>query len=176
MEIKKILEQLKYLKLLITPFIISMIGSLIWFKIKNAISFEKEDENVLELLLGIISIAHGMIASFQIEKVANQQDAIYQALKTQNKELFLATECLKINPVIKFLLFIFSIIFFLIFLFYPFKSIYDGMIVVFLTIFILYLLWEVAVELDDPYHGIWKINKEEIMKIFNEDLSKGKAL
>ena len=31
------------------------------------------DEGIFELLFGVIGITHGMIASFQIEKVANQQ-------------------------------------------------------------------------------------------------------
>lgn len=170
------LKMFKYLKLLLRPLIIAFIGSILWFFIHKKIEFSKEDEGVFELLLGMVGIAHSVIASFQIQKVANQQDLMYQALQIKNKELFLQMECLRIDPIIKFLLFIFSVIFFIVFLLFPFKEIYSGIIVVFITIFVLYLLWEVAVELDDPYHGLSKISKESIVKAFKEDISNGKAL
>ena len=144
------IEGLKYLKLLIRPLVIGFISSFIWFFIHKKIEFQKMDEGIFELLFGVIGIAHGMIASFQIEKVANQQNALNQALETKNENLFVETQCLKINPIIKFLLLVFSLIFFIIFLLFPFTSEYSGFLVVFITIFILYLLWEVAVELDDP--------------------------
>lgn len=170
------LNELKYLKLLLRPSLIALLGTLLWFMIHKYIEFSREDEGVFELVLGMIGIAHGVIASFQIQKVANQQDLMYQALQIKNKELFLQMECLRIHPVIKFLLFIFSAIFFIVFLLFPFREIYSGIVVVFITIFVLYLLWEVAVELDDPYHGLSKISKEKIIEAFEEDISKGKAM
>ena len=170
------LDFFKHLELLIRPTFLALIGTIIWFFIHRKIEFPKEDKEVFELLLGIVSIAHGLIASFQIQKVANQQDAMYQALEIEDKQLFLRMQCLKINPVIKFLLLIFSIIFFIVFLLFPFEKIYSGTIVVFLTIFVLCLLWEIAVELDDPYNGVWKISKKRIMNAFNEDLSCGQAI
>ena len=67
----------------------------------------------------------------------------------------------KINPIIKFLLLVFFINFFFIIFYYSFTSRIQWFLVVFITIFILYLLWEVAVELDDPYHGIWRISRKK---------------
>lgn len=170
-----VVDYLEYLKLLIMPTVVGLLGSLLWLGIHKSIEFSRNDVGIFEIFLGVVCIAHGMISSLQIQKVANKQDYIYQALETKNRKLFIETQCLKINPVIKFLLLIFSAIFFIMFLLFPFQENYAGFIVVFLSIFILYLLWEVAVELDGLYHGIWKISKKRIIEVFGEDLSNGKA-
>ena len=65
----------------------------------------------------------------------------------------------------------FSLIFFGIFVLYPFVNIYTGKVVVWATMFVLYLLWEVAYELDDPYHGIWKVTRQVVYDTFSNQMN-----
>jgi Ca2+/Na+ antiporter len=135
--------------------------------LRQGISITHEDVGVFEPLLGVIGIAHGLIASTQIQRASEQHQKIKIALRLKNKRMFEENSCARIHPAIKMLLSVFSIIFFAIFLLFPFISTYAGIVVVWTTMFVLYLLWEVASELDDPYNGIDKITKEEVEKIFS---------
>lgn len=163
-----VVKAYQYTILLIRPIILGIIGAVIWYFLRQRISVVYEDQGVFEPLLGLIVVAHGFLATMQIQKVDIQHQKIKEAIRRKDKELFEENACIRISPVIKFLLAIFSIVFFVIFLIYPFHSIYTGVMVVWITMFALYLLWEVAAELDDPFHGIWKIDYEKIKEIFNE--------
>jgi hypothetical protein len=87
----------------------------------------------------------------------------------KDKNLFDRNNFKKLSPVIKFLLLIFSLLFFGLFLLYPFSSTYSGVVIIWATIFVLYLLWAVAAELADPFHGVWKITHETAEKVFAQD-------
>lgn len=117
-------------------------------------------------MLVLIGFAHGLLASRQIMAAADRQQAIELSIKTGNKKLFDDNVQTSINPVIKMLLAVFSIIFFVIFLLYPFNSVYAGVVTVWIVMFVLYLLWAVAMELADPYNGIWRVSRTYIAKIF----------
>ncbi len=160
-----------YLRLLLRPALIGVVGVVIWYFLKQWISIDPRDQGVFEPALNIIGVAHGLLASAQIAKVNDQNQKIQQALTLKNWQQFKEYECLRINPVIKLLLAIFSLIFFAIFVLYPFANIYTGKIVVWATMFVLYLLWEVAYELDDPYHGIWRVTKKSVFTTFESQMT-----
>lgn len=160
----------QYAKLIVRP---TLIGSLaafcwyVWYVSPYYIGFPLEDKEVFQSILGLIGVVHGFIASMQIQKVSDQHQKIQRALALKDRKLFEENACIRINPAIKFLLAVFSIIFFIIFLFFPFASIFSGMVTLGTTMFILYLLWEVASELDDPFHGIWSITQKQVNEIFD---------
>lgn len=159
---------LPYLSLVLRPAGIGVIATIIWYFAQDTIKVPMADQGVFECVLGIIGIAHGLIASMQIAKVADQHQKIQVALILKNKEMFRENSCVRISPVIKLLLAVFSILFVVIFILYPFSSIYTGSITVWTVIFVLYLLWEVASELDDPYHGIWSITPAKVKAVFGD--------
>jgi hypothetical protein len=165
-------EMYLYGKLLLMPILISSFGSALWVFLEEYICIAKGDQGIFEPILSVIGVAHGLIASLQIQKVNNQQDAIKVAFLTKDLALLKANIHTRISPVIKLLLFVFSVIFYFIFLVYPFESQMTGIIMTFVVMFILYILWEVAIELDDPFHGVWKITKKDIVDAFGEDALK----
>ncbi len=157
-----------YLALLIRPAILGVVAVIIWYYSRSFIQVPVTDQGVLQSVLAIIGMAHGFIAAMQIERVAEQNRKIRTALIIKNKEMFDENSCTTIHPVIKLLLAIFSILFVVVFIHYPFSSSYTGILTVWTVIFVLYLLWEVASELDDPYHGIWNITHEKYKQVFGE--------
>ncbi|MBP6904771.1 MAG: hypothetical protein KBB91_01800 [Candidatus Pacebacteria bacterium] len=160
-----------YLKLLIRPALIGVAGVFVWYFLKKWIGIDQRDQGVFEPVLNIIGVAHGLLAAAQISKVNDQNQKIQQAITLKNWQQFKEYECLRINPVIKLLLAVFSLIFFGIFVLYPFVNIYTGKVVVWATMFVLYLLWEVAYELDDPYHGIWKVTRQVVYDTFSNQMN-----
>lgn len=169
-ERKKVVEKdnlWEYRSLLYAPFWFGCIGAIAWYFSDGKISFVTEAQSVFEPILGIIGIAHGVIASMQIHKVYEQNQKIQLAILLKDKRLFDENAYLRISPVIKLLLAVFSLVFFSVFLLYPFPDTYTGLVVVWTTIFILYLLWSVASELDDPFHGVWRITPELAEKVFS---------
>ncbi len=159
---------LKYLKLLFRPSMIGVAGSTIWYFTHTHMSVSQEDQGVFESILGIFGGIHVLIASFQIIKVVDQYNKILQALHNKNKLLFEENICLRINPGIKFLLGICSAIIFILFLLYPFATTYAGTLITGFILFGLYLLWEIASELDEPYNGITKITRVQVEETFPE--------
>ncbi len=159
----------EYRSLLYTPFWFGCIGAIAWYFLNGKISFVSESQGVFEPILNIIGIAHGVIASMQIHKVYEQNQKIQLAIILKDKKLFDENAHLRISPVIKLLLAVFSFVFFGVFLLYPFPDTYTGLVIVWATIFILYLLWAVASELDDPYHGVWNITHEMVEKVFSSN-------
>lgn len=160
----------RYTWLLVRPTIIAIVSGIIWSFFYGKYSIAQEDKSAFEILIAIIATAHALLASLQISKVNDQQEKIKIAIVLKDSRLFKENTCARINPVIKLLLFVFSILFFVIYIFFPFTSIYAGKIVVSITMFVLFLLWEIAAELDDPYHGIWKIDRKAMEKHFGENI------
>jgi hypothetical protein len=165
----------RYAWLLVRPIIIAVIAASIWALLFGKYSVSQDDKSAFEILIAIIATAHALLASLQISKVNDQQEKIKIAILLKDVRLFKENTCTRMNPVIKLLLFVFSIMFFVIYIFFPFTTIYAGIIVVSITMFVLFLLWEVAAELDDVYHGIWKVNRKNMVELFGEDLPHGDA-
>jgi hypothetical protein len=161
-------DSLKYIYLLLRPVFAGMVCSFIWylFYTLTNVAFNREDLPVFESLLSIIGFAHATIVGVQINKVYTQYQNIQVARATSDFSLFKASTCVRISVVVKGLLVTFSLVFYMIFLVYPFACAYSGIISVWITIFIIVCLWEVSAELDDPFHGVWKLDLETLKKEF----------
>ncbi|MBP9851326.1 MAG: hypothetical protein KBC71_01295 [Candidatus Pacebacteria bacterium] len=158
----------QYATLLIRPTILGFFGSAIWFFLRENIAIESHDIGIFEPLLGVIGVVHGLIASTQIQAANEKYQKIKTAIFLKDEKMFNENICVRIHPAVKMLLGVFSLIFFSVFLFFPFITTYAGIITVWTTMFVLYLLWEVASELDDPYNGIDKISKKDTEDAFGK--------
>lgn len=156
----------EYLVLLIRPTVIGVIGVLIWVFLHKKISVSFEDQGIFESLLTVIGSVHGLLAALQINTASNRNQRMEQAIYLKDKRMFDENSCIRIKKGVKFLLGVFSLIFFIIFLVYPFRNTYTGVITVWTVMFVLYLLWEVANELSNPFKGVSKITPEQYEEIF----------
>lgn len=156
----------KYLRLLVLPSVIGTVAAIAWYMLRDWLGINPSDRDIFQSWVALPSVVHGLIAGALISKVNEQNQKLIQALDLKNWQQFKEYEHLRIHPVIKLLLATFSLIFFFMFVLYPFVSIRTGVIIMWATMFILYLLWQVATELDDPYNGISKITKEKVYEVF----------
>lgn len=163
-------EMVPYLSILIRPTIFGCIAMIIWYYIHPFTQVPKSDQDSFQNALAVIGIAHALIASTQIGQVYSKQQNIKLALKIRNKGLFEENMYICISPVMKLMLATFSFIIFYVFLLYPFDSVYTGCNMVWIVIFVLYLLWEVALEFENPYNGVWKVTREKVVKVFGEEI------
>lgn len=163
---------LKYYSLAIMPSVIATFAALIWALFGPLLQVPNSDVEVFNSVFGIVGLAHGLIASMQINRGYNQQQKIQIALFLKDERMFKENACIRINPAIMFLLFIFSLIFFLLFLFFPFESIKTGIVAVWAVVFVLYFLWKVAQELFNPYKGVHKVSQDEVQEKFGIEVLK----
>ncbi len=174
MENKKslgILEEkniLQYMILLLRPMLIGGVGALIWLLFHKRIAVTKEDEGIFESVFIVIGSIHGLLAALQVNTASNRNQRMEQAIHLKDKRMFDEHSCIRVKKGVKFLLGVFSLVFFFMFLLYPFKDSYSGTIAVWVVMFTLYLLWEIATELSDPFKGVSKITDEEYEEIFGK--------
>jgi hypothetical protein len=159
----------KYLLLLIWPAIIGSVGAFIWYLIGNKICVTKKDEGIFENILVIVGGTHGFIAGLQIAYASRRKQKMKQAIKLKNKQMFDEFACDGILEEVRHILAVTSVLIFGIFLFYPFDSIYTGLVSVWIVMFLLYMLWAYANEMSDPYKGVSKITPEEVEEIFGKE-------
>lgn len=160
-------ELWEYRILLVRPFWFGLIGAVLWYILHPFFEFSsKEDLDlwivVLGLLVTLLGTIHGFLAANQVMNIVQQRDKMFQAYKAGDEKEFYRYECIRIQPYIKAGLFIFSVLFWLIFLFCPFPSNLAGILIEWIVIFVLYFIWEIAAEAEDPYHGIKSLNKKEV--------------
>jgi hypothetical protein len=160
-----------YLALLVRPTLFGIIGITLWYFLHPYTQVDETDKDVFQNVSAFIGVAHALIASLQITQVYSRHQNIKLALALKDQRIFKENSCVRISPIIKMLLGVFSFAIFFMFLLYPFKSIYAGCTNVWLIIFVLYLLWEVAAELDDPYHGVWRITRKIVQERFGDDFT-----
>ncbi len=161
----------KYVALLIRPTMIGAIAAFLWYLFRDSIGIDPADKEVYQWWPILPSAVHGVLIGLFVYKVTSQNQRLLQAKALENWKQFKENECLRIHKIIKGVFALFSFIFFVVFLLYPFASAKTGIVFTWLTMFILYLMWEVATELDDPYNGIWKITHEEVLELFSSQMN-----
>jgi hypothetical protein len=158
----------KYWPLLVRPFFVGLFASFVWYVLHEKINVDRTDMGIFELLLEYVGVVYAIIVGYLIGQIIKQYRQIKRAFRKKNREIFedyaYDTE---LPNAVRGMLLIFSFIVFLIFLLFPLVTDYAGIISVWIVMFLLYLIWEVANELTDPFKGISKITTEQVEQFFN---------
>ncbi len=155
----------KELRILIKPLIFSVVVVLIWYFINYLfgssffLSNLKLDEGIMASgTIAILGIFYALLTAFVFTTVWQQWVAIEESIKTKNKEEFIKHKDKRIPFTVKLLVFLFSVFLILAFFLISFKNIITGVFSIFVISFILFIYWQVILDLDDPFTGIWNVN------------------
>ena len=160
------LHILKYFKLSIRPAIFACFSVLVWLKTHKVSLYFKDDEKYFEYAFGFFAGIHALIAGLQISFASQRKQKMEQAKTLGNEKMFNEYSCIRISSEIVVILVATSLSIYALLILYPFQTINAGVTFTFMTMFILCLMWECAVEMSNPFKGVSKISKEEYKKIF----------
>jgi hypothetical protein len=157
-----------YTRLLKLPIIMGIIGSLILFLANPYLQIMESDQSIFEISFGVLGIIYGLISGEQISTLREKHANIKRALdpRIKDRKLFDMSMCVTIEPEIHLLLSLISVLFYGYLLIYPFHSMKTGVIMSGSIVFLLVLMWEIAIDFDDPYNGVSKITPKKIREIF----------
>lgn len=165
-----------YCILLLRPIFFGTIFCGVWYLIKGRTEFHPADDTQLNILLlamekqwDLVAMLHALIATWLIYKINDQNHQIQVAFDLGDERLLRMSTSAKIGKPIKGLLFIFSFYFFVLLCRFPFYDLDTAFFFIFSTMFLIFLVWEVGSELEDPYHGIWKLSKDKVRSKFRDD-------
>lgn len=167
----------KYKILLLRPICIALAFFVLWECISWIFVFKPKDEQELQILLlafevfGTVVVAlHGFLATLFLMKLFERDHNISMALEFEDEKLFrTSTYAMKDSLLFHGLLFLYSMVFFIGFLVFPFPNDSQAFFFISTTMFLIFLIWEVALELLDPYKGVSKIDKEKVKEVFGDD-------
>ena len=167
----------KYKILLLRPTCIALSFFVLWECISWMFIFKPKDDQELQILLlafevfGTVVVAlHGFLATLFLIKLFERDHNISMALEFEDEKLFrMSTYSMKDSLLFHGLLFLYSIVFFIGFLVFPFPNNSEAFFFIFATMFLIFLIWEVALELLDPYEGVSRIDKEKVKFVFGDD-------
>jgi hypothetical protein len=152
---------IKELGILIKPFVISVIVSVLWVLIYNYIGFNsnlKLDEGIMASgTIALLGVFYALLTAFVFATVWQQWVSIEDAIKTRNKEEFIKHKDKRVPFTVKLLIVIFSFFLIVAFFLISFKNLILGVFSIFVITFILSMYWQVITDLDDPFTGIWNV-------------------
>lgn len=161
----------RYLLLLPIPFAMATFITAFWLEHRISLYVDQKDEGVIRLLIMLLLAIHGSIAKTVIDRISihktNALTALYLPQPDENMFLQSVFQCIPRKT--KILLSITSIMIFVSYLIYPIESEFVGLIVVWLTMFLLAILWQYANTFDDMFGGLDPIKKEEVVNAFGEN-------
>lgn len=158
------------LVLFIRPIIIAFVSVKVWQLFRYyfpELIIPYEDRDIFQVGFVVVGSLHAIIAGLQFAKISGQKNMIPLAILKGDGNLFLEIACVRMSIEMKSLLGIFSLVMLALFSLYPFIYELTGKIFLFAVIFVLYLVWEMSMELDDPFHGARRIKLAEVKKSFN---------
>jgi hypothetical protein len=150
-----------HVRLIIKPVLASAAGFIIWNLLKNW-GIYIGDENILtDAMFGGVFGLHSLISGFiiawglkRMDRVndLNENDPDYETKYKKNTDA-------RIPGIIHLLLASISVCILLGVVLYPYKSVGTALYVIIFVFFLITLYWEVAIELNDPIKGVWKVKK-----------------
>jgi hypothetical protein len=160
------LRSLKYYKLFIRPAIFACFSVFVWLKTHKVSFYFKDDERYFEYTYAFFAGIHALIAGLQISFASQRKQKMQQAVTLRNEQMFKEYSCIRISSEIVVILVATSLSLYILLILYPFATINSGVTFTFMTMFVLCLMWECAVEMTDPFKGISKITRKEYQRIF----------
>lgn len=160
-----------YAVLVLRPLIIAYISVKCWQYFRKNFDYlivHYDDREIFICGLAIVGSLHVIIAGLQLQKISNQKNIIPLADELRDGKMFLESACVKMNKEIKTLLAIFSLLILVMCAVFPFNHEHTGNIIIFIVMFSLYLVWEMAIELDDQFHGVHKIKLSKVKETYDE--------
>jgi hypothetical protein len=115
-----------------------------------------------DLIVLMPNLFYSVLEGFIINSVMQKHYEIKSAIKTYNAEQFLAKRDNRILPLIHVILFMTWVGVMLCAFLYPYSSDPIGMLVIGIFSFLGIFGLAVAIELDDPFSGIWKFDRKRI--------------
>lgn len=146
-------------RMVIQPAIMAVPALLAWVGLYEAgyRSDKFNDEPVINAILPFISSAYVFLASFLLFREGNDVRDMKTAIKNKDKNAFLAIARDRIPAPVKYILFATGTIIILWTIFLHYESFWTGLASVYSTTYIIVLVWEVIIDLDDPINGVWVI-------------------
>lgn len=165
-----------YIILTLRPISYSLVFYFIWYLYHKYYGFNIPNDNDLNTELqasenswNLCALLYGMIATWIIYQINEQDRQIQVAFRNKDKTLFIANTCTRISSLVKWMLLVFSGVFVYQLCEFPFYDFSSAFRHIFINLFLIFFIWEVTTELNDVYNGLRKLSREKVKIIFGED-------
>ena len=165
---KYLLKHLKHVWMLLKPAVAGVILVWIWQELrKYGIEFPPTDEIPISSALLTVGVAYGIMAALILDTVWQEYKTVGLCVRQDDLERFLESRDERIPATIHLLLGTMSFFLEGLIMLTHYDNIWAGRACVFLVAFVLVLYFEVATELDDPFRGVWYVERvpEEWLEI-----------
>lgn len=149
------------MKLLIKPAILGLVALGIWIllRFQFGILADKADEGIMASgTIAFLFFVYGLMAAFIMAKVWTEWREIETAVRERDEKKFVDLKDQRVPRTLKMLLIIFSIFIAVAFFLSGFQNSIKGVFSVFAIVFMLTVVWEVLMDLDDYFTGEWNID------------------
>lgn len=153
---------MKYVKLSKLPVIGALLIVITWHYFGRHLCVSRNDANFIETWASIIGTAHSILASLITQRVMDKDSHILKAKRLKDKEAFDYYKLDRIPNIIKGFLGLLSLNIIFLCMSYPFESERIALFANFTVTFTLLGWWVIATELDDPFSGVWIIDKHDL--------------
>lgn len=171
---QKITLFLKHTKMLVRPIIFGAIVSLIWYLFSFLdIHFQKTNDEVIGAITAGLLFVWGFFATKAYDRVEKGYDKIMDILEeedtTENRKRF--RKCYKRNvpDVFHFLMQVTTFVVLIFLALIDYRHTFDGVVLMFSITFIIVLVYEIVIDLDQP-KAVWYQSKK--LHEWIEDLEK----
>ncbi len=163
---------LKSLPMIATASLFSVVLVTVWLYFKHNVYevFNLESEGISSKELGsdlivlMPSIIYSTILGFVLNRCMTQNQKIYAAIDTMDAVTFLEERDRRTHPLMHGLLLFISITTTVMFFLFDFSSVRVGCFFIGTFVFLAVTGFMIAIELDDPFTGSWKVPEERIPK------------
>jgi len=148
------------MKIFLKPLVLSVLGTGLWILLRTwgLDEYLQGDEGAIASgLVAFLAVAYALFAAFLFATVWSQWVAVEEAVRVKDRQKFDLHKDKRIPRTAKALLLLFS--FFLVGAFYllSFRHLATGGFSIFAVIMVIITYWQVILDLDDPFTGIWNV-------------------
>lgn len=143
------------------PILVGGVAAIFWCILNPFIKIPQQDSYIVEVLFLIPIIPYAFSAHKILEKVTLEDQKIKEAFLKNNKDLFLEYITERVSPASYRDIYWSSGTIILLFCLLPLST-YTGVTLIFVGVMYMAGLYFKAKERDDPFSGIYKVNKEKI--------------
>lgn len=153
----------RHLKMLVKPSILAAGITGYWYLFRIfGIHLPKDDEHFLiGAVIPMLSVAYGIMAALILDTVWKEYKTIEDCVRHNNLDRFLEYRDVRIPPLIHLLLATLATAIVGSMMLLPYGHAVTGLFSVFAVSFVLVLYQSVAIELDDPFTGVWYVRVPE---------------
>lgn len=152
------------MKLFVRPLLIALIATSLWLSLRYGVGqYLNDDEGVLVSgTIAFLAVVYALLTGLTLVTVWGQWNTVQDALHKKDREAFDTMKTKRIPGTLKALLFLFSSLLLGAFWLVSFTHAVAGGYTIFAVSIVLAVAWEVIMDLDDPFEGVWNIDPKEI--------------